>query len=74
MKILRQRKDKRSLTQYVMAEEAENDKGAMLRPAQIIGVLRLQPSTPQQCSFVFSRMRTDKTPNSSAFQRLKGGK
>jgi len=68
-------KNKQSFTQYVMAEEAGNDKGdnAMFSPKSLV-FDRLQPSTPWQRPYVFSKMGKDKTAKPSVFRRLKGGK
>jgi len=72
VKISRQRKDKQSLTQYVMAEEAENDKGDNATSNLKSPVIdKLQPSAPQQHPSVFSSMKKDKIPKSSAFHKLK---
>jgi len=75
VKILRQRKDKRSLAQCVMAEEAGNAKGDndTSRPKSLV-FHRLQPLTLQQRPSVFSRMGKDKTLMSFVFQRLEGSK
>jgi len=69
------RKDKLSLIQYIMMEEPENDKADNARSNSKSSVFdRLQPSTPQQRPYVFSRMEKDKTPKPSVFNRLKGDK
>jgi len=75
VKISRRRKDKHSLTWYITAEEAENDKGDNVVSNSKSSVFdKLQASTPQQHPSIFSKMGKDKTPKPCMFQRLKGDK
>ena len=73
--ISRRHKDKRSFTQHVTAEEAENCKGdnATSCPKSLV-FDRLQPSTPHQQPSVFKRIGSDTTFKPSVFRRLQGGK
>ena len=59
----------------MMAEDAENDKGYNVTSNSKSSVFNwLQPLTPQQHPYAFSRMGKDKTLNPLAFQRVKRGK
>jgi len=64
VKISKWCKDKRSLIQYIMSEEAENDKGDNVMSNSKSPMFdRLQPSTPQQRPSIFSKIGKDKNPN-----------
>jgi len=75
MEVSKRHKDKQSLTQYVMAEEARKDMGDNATSSPKSSMFnRLQPSTPQQHPIGFSTIGNDMIPKPSMFQRLQGGK
>jgi len=68
-------KDNQSLAQCITTEETNHDKRDNSTSNSKLCVFhKLQPSTSQQRPFVFSKMRTDETPKSYMFHRLKGNK
>jgi len=72
VRILGRRKDKQALTQYITAQEVDDDEreNAKNNPNTMV-FDRLQPSTLRQRPSVFRRIGKGKIPKPSVFHRLK---